>query len=256
VPVEEDLRDEPVKDAGEQQGHHVKDDDVGEEVSKVGLARQLEVAHLHVGVTAVVDGGGLGQPQQPGQRVQAREEPDDDDDILGPVDGAHRLGLHGVADGDVALHGEGRQAERRRVDAQILEEGEDGATPRPPDPLIAHDVVAEDLVGYRRHQDDAIGRCKTHQVAVGGRVHAPRPVHHRDHQQVTQDAHQEDQALEEGTNDAVVRRIERWVLLLPWRAVHQSHFRQDVLLSSIRTISIIQQQQQKQIQMLPKRSFT
>ena len=73
-------------------------------------------------------------------------------------------------------------------------------------------------------------------------MHAPRPVHHRDHQQVAQDAHQEDEALKEGSNDPVIGRVVRRVLL-PRRAVHQPHFRQHIAFRPIRYVSVHQQQQ-------------
>ena len=52
-----------------------------------------------------------------------------------PGDGADGLGLHGVADGDVALDGEGGEAEGAGVDAQVLQVDHQGAPHRAPHPL-------------------------------------------------------------------------------------------------------------------------
>ena len=52
-----------------------------------------------------------------------------------PGYGADGLGLHGVADGDVALDGEGGEAEGAGVDAQVLQVDHQGAPHRAPHPL-------------------------------------------------------------------------------------------------------------------------
>lgn len=51
-------------------------------------------------------------------------------------------------------------------------------------------------------QDD-----RTHQVAVGRRMHRPVPFDHRDDHQVAEDAEDEDDAVEEGTYDPVLERV-------------------------------------------------
>ena len=52
-----------------------------------------------------------------------------------PGYGADGLGLHGVADGDVALDREGGEAEGAGVDAQVLQVDHQGAADRAPHPL-------------------------------------------------------------------------------------------------------------------------
>ena len=52
-----------------------------------------------------------------------------------PGYGADGLGLHGVADGDVALDREGGEAEGAGVDAQVLQVDHQGAAHGAPHPL-------------------------------------------------------------------------------------------------------------------------
>ena len=100
-----------------------------------------------------------------------------------------------MVDGDVALHGEGRQGQGRGVDAQVLHVDHQGASGRAPDPLVAQDVVAEDLLRDRGDQGDGVSHGQADQVAVGGGMHGASAPHHRAHQHVAQNASDEDDAL-------------------------------------------------------------
>jgi hypothetical protein len=133
---EEDARDEAVKDAGDEQRHHVEDDEVGEEVGEVLLAWPLEVAEARRRLAMVEQRLGLGQPQ-PRRAVHQREHPHAAGDALGAVHRAHGVRPHRVADGHVALHRESHQAQRRRVDAQVLAEDEQRASQVAPNPPVA-----------------------------------------------------------------------------------------------------------------------
>ena len=55
--------------------------------------------------------------------------------LFGPGHPTDELGLYGVADGDVALDGEGGEAEGAGVDAQVLQVDHQGAPHRAPHPL-------------------------------------------------------------------------------------------------------------------------
>ncbi len=59
--------------------------------------------------------------EEPHDAVERGEDPDAGDDLLGSWYGADELGFDGVADGDVALDGEGRDGAGGDVDAQVLQ---------------------------------------------------------------------------------------------------------------------------------------
>ena len=56
------------------------------------------------------------------------------------------LGLHGVTDGDVALHCEGGEGEGGDVDGQELGVDHERAAQTAPDPSVSQDVVREDFL--------------------------------------------------------------------------------------------------------------
>ena len=93
------------------------------------------------------------------------------DDLFGAGHGAHGLGPDRVADGDVALDGEGGDGERGGVDAHVLGVDEDGAQRSAEGPL----VDAEERLGHGGQrggqQDEAVGYGEREEVAVGGGVH-------------------------------------------------------------------------------------
>ena len=105
----------------QQQRDHVEENDVGEEEHQVlgGVPPQSKAALGDLPHALHAHGRRLGE-QEPRRAVQHGERPTAQDDLLGPGDSADRLGLHGVADGDVPLHGESRERQGRRVDAQVL----------------------------------------------------------------------------------------------------------------------------------------
>ena len=120
---EEDPGDERVEYDGQQEGDHVEEDEVGEEHDQVlrGAAAELQTAGGDVADSLHAHDPGLGE-EEPGRAVDDGEAPAGHDDLLGPGDGADGLGLHRVTDGDVPLHGERGQRQRRGVDAQVLQE--------------------------------------------------------------------------------------------------------------------------------------
>lgn len=161
VAGEEDAGDEAVEDAREHQRHQVEDDQVGQIVAEVLLARQLEDAAFQRFQADVLERLRFGEAE-PRHRIARGESPDAGDDLFGALHRADALRLHRMADGDVALDGERRQRQRRHVDAQILHEDEERAAETAPHPLVADDEVTQDLVRHRTQQHHAVGRRQTH----------------------------------------------------------------------------------------------
>ena len=64
---------------------------------------------------------------KPGGTVEYGKDPAAQDDLFGSGHPTDELGLYGVADGDVALDGEGGEAEGAGVDAQVLQVDHQGA---------------------------------------------------------------------------------------------------------------------------------
>ncbi|GIX88306.1 hypothetical protein CEXT_425601 [Caerostris extrusa] len=103
------------------------------------FAIKLYRTHERIRGTLVVNGCRFGQ-KQPGTAVDAGEYPDAINDLLGSLDRADELGLHGMADGDISLHGERRYRQRGGVYAKVLEEDEYCTSPTAPYPFITCEV--------------------------------------------------------------------------------------------------------------------
>ena len=184
----ENAGNEGVEDHRDEQRNDVEEDHVGEKVALVVLPVEGKLAGDHLRLDAdVVERLDLGE-EEPRRAVGGGEHPHVEDDPLGPANGAELVRQHRVADGDVALHGEGRYGEAARVDAQKLEEDEEGAAHPAPDPLVAEDVVGDDAVGNRGQEDHAVGDGQRHEVAVSGRSHASTSKHHDHHHDIAEDA--------------------------------------------------------------------
>ena len=94
------------------------------------VAIQLERARLDVRPVDELLGARRRQ-RQPRRAVEHPERPHRGDDALRPPDGAHGVGAHRMADGDVSLRREGRDRHGGDVDAEVLHEHHDGAADRP-----------------------------------------------------------------------------------------------------------------------------
>lgn len=195
------LGDEYVQQTGQRQRDHVEHDDVCEEVDEVVGAGQLEVAGLAVGV----DLPRLCE-EQPRRGVDHREYPHVDENLPGSVQGADPVGQHGLADGDVALHGECYQVQTGGIDAQVLQEDRQLAPVVSPQPRVLFLIVADQLVGDRCDQHHEVRDGQADQVAVGGCAHALDLVYHRDHHDVAQETHYKYDALKDGAYDPVLHR--------------------------------------------------
>ena len=96
-----------------EQRNGVEADKVEDKEGGVVLAIQPVCALLGgFGETVVVDGPDDGETE-PRAGVQNGDEPADGNDFLGPFDGAHFLREQGLADADVAFHGEAENAAKR-----------------------------------------------------------------------------------------------------------------------------------------------
>lgn len=82
-----------------------------------------------------------------------------------------------MADGDVALHGEGGDGARGRVDAQVLEVGDAQAARVAEHPLAEQGFGDVGQSGGR--QDHQVSRGQAHQVAVGRGAHVLGGQHHQ-----------------------------------------------------------------------------
>ena len=170
------------------------------------VAIQLERARLDVRPVGELLGARRRQ-RQPRRAVEHPEHPHGGDDALRPSDGAHGVGAHRVADGDVSLGREGRDRHGGDVDAEVLHEHHDGAADRAEDALVDDQEVLDDGRQRRRHEQQDVGDGERHQVAVGRRVHAARAPHDDDDHDVADEPDDEDDADEETTDDAVRHRI-------------------------------------------------
>ena len=92
-----------------------------------------------------------------------------------------------MADGDVALHGEGGDGAGGRVDPQVLEISDPQAARVPEHPLPVQGVGDVGQPGCG--QDHQVSRGQAHQVTVGGSPHVFGGQHHQDHHHVPHDAH-------------------------------------------------------------------
>lgn len=117
--LKQDPGDQTVQNQSHDERNHIKQREVQE------VDRHIEVPghpiaaadHDAVRINRLI---GVHQ-EEPHDAVERGEDPDAGDDLLGSRYGADELGFDGVADGDVALDGEGRDGAGRDVDAQVLQ---------------------------------------------------------------------------------------------------------------------------------------
>ena len=88
-----------------EQGHKVKQHQIGHEEIDVLLLGDAEIAHLQVRLLLIPHH--LGQAE-PGGAVEEGDEPHAVDDFFGPAHGAHFLRQHRTGDGDKAFDCEGQ----------------------------------------------------------------------------------------------------------------------------------------------------
>ena len=110
-----------------------------------------------------------------------------------------------MADGDVPLHGEGGEGESRGVHGEELAVDHQGAAGRAPHPVVAQDVVGEDLLRHGGHQGDQVRDGEADEVAVGGGVEGLGAAHGHHHHGVAEHAGQQDGGLEHGAHQSVHR---------------------------------------------------
>ena len=99
--------DEVVEDARNNERDEVEHYEIGKENGQILIARPLECTFHDFWKAAVLERSGGGEAEEPRRAVDTSEPPDTEVDALGPAQSAYLVCLHGVADGDVAFHGEG-----------------------------------------------------------------------------------------------------------------------------------------------------
>ncbi len=212
----EDPSDEAVEDDGEEEGEDVEGEEVYKVVVDVLLAGELEGAFLNVLEPTVGDGDEFGE-SEPGGTVDDGKDPNSEDDPFGPVHGAHGLSLHGMADRNVPLDRKGREGERGGVDSEVLEKTKDRTPPLAPNPLVPNDIVENEFIGDRGGEDDNVCEGEAYKVAVCGGVHGLGFGHHKDHEDISEEAHEEDYPLEDRPNDSIGVRVVLGVIeFLKW----------------------------------------
>lgn len=202
---EQDPGDQAVQNRGQQQRQHEEDAEVEEVNGQVELPGDPVAARDDgdVGEHLQLDVGQI----EPHDAVDGGADPNQQDDPPGPGQRAQELGLDRVADGDVALDGEGGDGARGRVDAQVLQVGDEQAAAAAEHPGGEQAVRDGGQPGGR--QDHQVGHRQTHQVAVGWSAHVPGDEHHQDHHHVPHDAQRADEEQQQAAHnfvlDAVVR---------------------------------------------------
>lgn len=115
----QDPGDQTVKNQSHDERNHIKQGEVQEVDGHIQVpGHPIATAnHDAVRINRLI---GVHQ-EEPHDAVQRCEDPDAGDDLLGSRCGADELGFDGVADGDVALDGEGRDGAGGDIDSQILQ---------------------------------------------------------------------------------------------------------------------------------------
>ena len=200
---EQDPGDEAVQHGGHGQRQHVEQCEVQEVDRHVEVPGHAVAARHHhaVGVHRLI----RVHQEEPHDAVQRGGDPDASDDPLGARHGADELGLDGVADGDVALDGEGGDGAGGHVDAQVLQVGDAQAAAVAVDPE-GHHIGDVGQAGGQQH--DEVGHGQADQVAVGGSDHVLGAQNHQDHHDVAGDAHAADERGEEDGDDLLLHRLQ------------------------------------------------